>query len=54
MKIEPARFSQVGSRRHDMDPIGHFMSFLLVGAAVLVALGAVGIGTFGLLRQRTV
>ncbi len=37
-----------------MDIIGHFMGFLLIGAAGLVALGAMGIGTFGLLRRRTV
>lgn len=37
-----------------MDPIGHFMGLLLIGAAALVALGATGILTFGLLRRRTV
>jgi hypothetical protein len=37
-----------------MDPIGHFMGFLMVGAAALVALGALGIGTFGILRARAV
>jgi hypothetical protein len=37
-----------------MDPIGQIMGFLMVGAAALVALGAAGIGAFGLLRGRTV
>jgi hypothetical protein len=36
-----------------MDPISPFLGFLLLVSAALVALGATGIGAFGLLRGRT-
>jgi hypothetical protein len=53
VNLGPARFSQVERRRYDMDPIGHFMGLLMIGAAALVTLGATGIGVFGLLRRCT-
>jgi hypothetical protein len=37
-----------------MDPIENVMGFLLIGAAALVALGALGVGALGLLRARSV